>query len=154
MCLHLHRYRAVTSSYYRGAVGALLVYDITKPETFEHTERWLAELRSHADANIFVMLVGNKADLRNTRAISSDEAEAFAKKQKVAFIETSALESTNVETAFVQVLTEIYHIVSKRAIDAEGKADVSIGSGMKISVVTSEQLKKQTKKSSCCSTAL
>ena len=54
------RYRAITSAYYRGAVGALLVYDISKSLTFENVERWLKELRDHADANIVIMLVGNK----------------------------------------------------------------------------------------------
>lgn len=56
--------RAITSAYYRGAVGALLVYDISKHVTFENVERWLKELRDHAEANIVVMLVGNKSDLR------------------------------------------------------------------------------------------
>lgn len=58
------RYRAITSAYYRGAVGALLVYDISKKLTFENVERWLKELRDHAEPNIVVMLVGNKSDLR------------------------------------------------------------------------------------------
>lgn len=56
--------RAITSAYYRGAVGALLVYDISKHVTFENVERWLKELRDHAEANIVVMLIGNKSDLR------------------------------------------------------------------------------------------
>ena len=61
------RYRAITSAYYRGAVGALLVYDITKHVTYENVERWLKELRDHADSNIVIMLVGNKSDLKNHR---------------------------------------------------------------------------------------
>jgi Ras-related protein Rab-11A len=52
------RYRAITSAYYRGAVGALLVYDITKKQTFENIQRWLRELRDHADSNIVIMMVG------------------------------------------------------------------------------------------------
>ena len=59
------RYRAITSAYYRGAVGALLVYDITKKQTFDNVQRWLRELRDHADANIVVMMVGNKSDLNH-----------------------------------------------------------------------------------------
>ena len=59
------RYRAITSAYYRGAVGALLVYDISKRLTFENVERWLKELRTHADPSIVVMLVGNKCDLKH-----------------------------------------------------------------------------------------
>ncbi|KAD3641984.1 hypothetical protein E3N88_31208 [Mikania micrantha] len=62
------RYRAITSAYYRGAVGALLVYDVTRHVTFENVERWLKELRDHTDANTVMMLVGNKSDLRHLRA--------------------------------------------------------------------------------------
>ena len=72
------RYRAITSAYYRGAVGALLVYDIAKHLTYENVERWLKELRDHADQNIVIMLVGNKSDLRHLRAVPTDEAKTFA----------------------------------------------------------------------------
>lgn len=64
--------------YYRGAVGALLVYDIAKHLTYENVERWLKELRDHADNNIVIMLVGNKSDLRHLRAVPTDEAKAYA----------------------------------------------------------------------------
>ena len=119
------RYRAITSAYYRGAVGALLVYDIgsyhltssgvlvvtetiaAKHLTYENVERWLRELRDHADANIVIMLVGNKSDLRHLRAVPTDESKAFAEKNTLSFIETSALDSTNVETAFHNILTGI-----------------------------------------------
>ena len=72
------RYRAITSAYYRGAVGALLVYDIAKHGTYENVTRWLKELRDHADQNIVIMLVGNKSDLKHLRAVPTDEAKAFA----------------------------------------------------------------------------
>ena len=68
----------IFASYYRGAVGALLVYDIAKHLTYENVERWLKELRDHADSNIVIMLVGNKSDLRHLRAVPTDEAKAFA----------------------------------------------------------------------------
>jgi GTPase SAR1 family protein len=99
------RYRAITSAYYRGAVGALLVYDIAKHLTYENVERWLKELRDHADANIVIMLVGNKSDLKHLRAVPTDEAKAFSEKQGLSFIETSALDATNVELAFQNILT-------------------------------------------------
>lgn len=111
------RYRAITSAYYRGAVGALLVYDISKRVTFENLERWLQELRDHADEKIVIMLVGNKGDLRHLRAVGQDEALAFAEKHGLACIETSALESTNVETAFMRLLTEIYTLMSSKQAD-------------------------------------
>lgn len=140
------RYRAITSAYYRGAVGALLVYDITKAGvlmaspcalcvpshgcmlnscacwtavTFENVERWLKELRDHADSNIVIMLVGNKSDLRHLRSVTTEDAQAFCEGEVLSFIETSALESTNVEKAFQSILTDIYHIVSKKVLDNE-----------------------------------
>ncbi|XP_063276586.1 ras-related protein Rab-11A-like isoform X2 [Prinia subflava] len=105
------RYRAITSAYYRGAVGALLVYDIAKYLTYENAERWLKELQDHADANIVIMLVGNKSDLRHLRAVPTDEARSFAEKNGLSFLETSALDSTNVETAFHNILSGLYFCV-------------------------------------------
>jgi len=99
------RYRAITSAYYRGAVGALLVYDIAKHVTFENVDRWLKELRDHADHNIVIMLVGNKSDLRHLRAVPTDDAKGYAEQRNLSFIETSALDSTNVEQAFQTILT-------------------------------------------------
>jgi small GTP-binding protein len=103
------RYRAITSAYYRGAVGALLVYDIAKNVTFKNVERWLAELRENAAGNIVIMLVGNKSDLRHLREVPTETAKEFAEKNSLLFIETSALDSSNVELAFQNILTEIYH---------------------------------------------
>ncbi len=73
--------------------------------TYENVERWLKELRDHADQNIVIMLVGNKSDLRHLRAVPTDEAKAYAEKNSLSFIETSALDSTNVEAAFTNILT-------------------------------------------------
>lgn len=111
------RYRAITSAYYRGAVGALLVYDIAKHLTYENVERWLRELRDHADQNIVIMLVGNKSDLRHLRAVPTDEAKAFAERNGLSFIETSALDSTNVDSAFQNILTG-------KAVICDGSATV------------------------------
>ena len=97
-------------------MGALLVYDISNHKSFENCDRWLTELREHADSKIVVMLVGNKSDLRHLRAVPKDEAIAFAEKHDLAFIETSALDSSGVEIAFHSILTEIYHVVSKKAM--------------------------------------
>ena len=69
--------------YYRGAVGALVVYDIAKHMTYENVERWLKELKDHADTNIVIMLVGNKSDLRHLRAVPTDEAKQFAGKSRI-----------------------------------------------------------------------
>ncbi|KAK1422701.1 hypothetical protein QVD17_17987 [Tagetes erecta] len=75
------KYRAITSAYYRGTVGALIVYDITRKVTFENVERWLRELRDHTDQSIVVMLTGNKADLAHLRAVPTEEAMAFSERE-------------------------------------------------------------------------
>merc|ERR1711920_999889 len=139
------RYRAITSAYYRGAVGALLVYDITKTVTFENVERWLKELRDHADANIVIMLVGNKSDLRHLRTVEADTATAFCEKEGLSFIETS-----DVESAFQQILTEIYHIVSKKAIDSGQDSAIHPTPGQTIEVKASADSEALKKKSGCC----
>jgi len=142
------RYRAITSAYYRGAVGALLVYDISKHITYENVVRWLKELRDHADSNIVIMLVGNKSDLRHLRAVPTEEAKAFAAENGLSFIETSALDASNVELAFQNILTEIYRIVSSKALDQQGDPSRSVGAGdpIKIGQTTTEP----DKKNNCC----
>ncbi|CBI29902.3 hypothetical protein VitviT2T_012936 [Vitis vinifera] len=117
------RYRAVTSAYYRGAVGAMLVYDMTKRQSFDHMARWLEELRGHADKNIVIMLIGNKSDLGSLRAVPTEDAQEFAERENLFFMETSALEATNVETAFLTVLTDIYKIISKKTLTANTDTD-------------------------------
>ncbi|KAK2993146.1 hypothetical protein RJ640_015333 [Escallonia rubra] len=116
------RYRAITSAYYRGAVGALLVYDITKRQTFDNVQRWLRELRDHADSNIVIMMAGNKSDLNHLRAVQGQDGQSLAEKEGLSFLETSALEAYNIEKAFQTILTEIYHIISKKALAAQEAA--------------------------------
>ncbi|KAL0300650.1 UNVERIFIED_CONTAM: Ras-related protein RABA1d [Sesamum calycinum] len=130
------RYRAITSAYYRGAVGALLVYDVTRHSTFENVERWLRELRDHTDPNIVVMLIGNKSDLRHLVAVSTEDGKSFAERESLYFMETSALESINVDNAFSEVLTQIYRNVSKKSMETgeDGGASNVPTKGEKIDV--------------------
>ncbi|CAD5165600.1 unnamed protein product [Musa acuminata subsp. malaccensis] len=143
------RYRAITSAYYRGAVGALLVYDVTRHATFENAARWLKELRNHTDPNIVVMLIGNKSDLRHLVAVPTEDCKAFAEKESLYFMETSALEATNVDNAFQEVLTHIYRIVSKKAVEAADDAVPTVPSkGERINVKDDASTLK---KLGCCS---
>lgn len=146
------RYRAVTSAYYRGAVGAMLVYDMTKRQSFDHIARWLEELRGHADKNIVIMLIGNKCDLASLRAVPVEDAKEFAERENLFFMETSALDSTNVETAFLTILTEIYRIVSKKSLTANGDFDATTNAallkGTQILVPGPES--KQVQGGGCC----
>jgi len=113
------RYRAVTGACYRGALGAMLVNDVTRRHTFEHAARWVDELRAHADKSIVVMLIGNKADLAAGRAVAADEAAAFAEEQGLFFSEAPALTGDNVERAFLTLLEEVFAVVSRRALELD-----------------------------------
>ena len=110
------RFCAISNVYYRRAVGALLVYDITDSQTYENVANWLKDLKDHADGNIVVMLVGNKSDLKHLRAVPTEIAQQFADSNQMSFIETSALNSTNVEQAFTSVVKDIYHLVYDHCI--------------------------------------
>lgn len=142
------RYRAITSAYYRGAVGALLVYDIAKHLTYENAERWLKELQDHADSNIVIMLVGNKSDLRHLRAVPTDEAKAFAEKKCLSFLETSALDSSNVELAFQTILTAIYNIMSQRQMSGRNDSDFSPATN--VVPISVEPTQSSGSKGPCC----
>ncbi|KAI8384980.1 ras family-domain-containing protein [Radiomyces spectabilis] len=107
------RYRAITGAYYRGAVGALLVYDITRQSSFQNVDHWLKELREHCDNDISLMLVGNKSDLADNRAVSTEEAKEYATDLEMLFFETSALDATNVDVAFQTIFQRIYDKIPK-----------------------------------------
>merc|ERR1740130_569824 len=141
------RYRAITSAYYRGAVGALLVYDISKRLTFENVERWLKELRTHADPSIVVMLVGNKCDLKHLQAVLTDDSKSFAEQNNLAFIETSALDATNVDLAFETILIEIYRIVTRKTLEAGADGPRPAGDTQKIVL---QNPGAKAKKGGCC----
>ncbi|PIO75079.1 Ras family protein [Teladorsagia circumcincta] len=113
------RFKTVTTAYYRGAQGALIVYDITKPSSFDSCQQWLSDLREQSE-RVSVVLVGNKTDLRDTRKIPQDIAKKFADDNGLTFIETSALDSSNVEKAFTQVLTKIYRTGTANIRNGDG----------------------------------
>ncbi|XP_062081004.1 ras-related protein RABA5b-like [Humulus lupulus] len=142
------RFRAVTSAYYRGAVGALVVYDITRKTTFDSVKRWLDELSTHCDTTVARMLVGNKCDLENIRDVSVDEAKSFAEEEGLFFIETSALESTNVQSAFETVIKDIYNNISRKILNSDSyKAELSVN---RVSLVKDGTEKQNKFNLSCC----
>jgi Ras-related protein Rab-11A len=184
--------------YYRGAVGALLVYDISKHQTYVNVTRWLQELRDHADSNIVsvfphrvhlaaiagdvdigffrIMLVGNKSDLRHLRAVPTEEAKTFSKDNGLNFIETSALDASNVEGAFQSILTgssrrpnplflvrrhvehysnsfcrvpDIYRIVSSKALESSNDV-IRPGGGESININPTPDDAAGNKAGKCC----
>eukprot|EP00475_Leptophrys_vorax_P046306 TRINITY_DN989_c0_g1_i1.p1 TRINITY_DN989_c0_g1~~TRINITY_DN989_c0_g1_i1.p1 ORF type:complete len:212 (-),score=76.31 TRINITY_DN989_c0_g1_i1:114-749(-) len=101
------RYRTITSAYYRGAHGIIMVYDVTSKQSFEHIEDWLREVTQHASPNTLKALVGNKADLVSQKVIQEDEAKDFANKLSIPFWETSAKNAKNVETMFISLAQQL-----------------------------------------------
>ena len=109
-------FRSITRSYYRGATGALLVYDISRRDTFNHLTRWLDEARQHANPKMVIMLIGNKSDLEK-REVSFEEGEKFAQENGLIFLETSAKTAQNVEEAFLKTAQKIYDNIQTGAYD-------------------------------------
>ncbi|XP_024987937.1 ras-related protein RABA5a-like [Cynara cardunculus var. scolymus] len=148
------RFRAVTSAYYRGAVGALLVYDISRRQTFDSIGRWLNELHTHSDMNVVSILVGNKSDLKDGREVSTDEGKSLAESEGLFFMETSALDSSNVTAAFETVVKEIYNILSRKVMQSQElkKAEPSLsGGGKTLLLETDSNQESEPKKVGCCS---
>lgn len=113
------RFRAITSSYYRGALGALLVYDISRRVTFENMKRWLNELREFGSSCMAIVLVGNKSDLTHSRQVDEEEGKTLAQVEGLYFMETSAMENINVEEAFLQLIRKIYETTIQKSLEAK-----------------------------------
>eukprot|EP00414_Alexandrium_minutum_P003812 CAMPEP_0113820718 /NCGR_PEP_ID=MMETSP0328-20130328/1380_1 /TAXON_ID=39455 /ORGANISM="Alexandrium minutum" /LENGTH=236 /DNA_ID=CAMNT_0000788653 /DNA_START=117 /DNA_END=825 /DNA_ORIENTATION=+ /assembly_acc=CAM_ASM_000350 len=111
------RYRSVTRSYYRGAAGALIVYDITNRDSYNHLINWLADARTLARADISIITVGNKCDLKDKRAVTFLEASRCAQENDILFLETSALTGEGVEEVFIKVARMILNKIEDGLID-------------------------------------
>ncbi len=94
------RYKSITNAYYKGAKGALVVFDITRRDTFNNVDRWIGELKSNAENDVSIILIGNKTDLEDQRQVSLEEAKSKAEHHSLAYVETSALQNMNIEKAF------------------------------------------------------
>jgi len=97
------RYHSLAPMYYRGAQAAIVVYDITSPDTFKRAQAWVKELRQQANQNIVIALAGNKADLAQQRTVDNEEAESYAKENNLLYMETSAKTALNVNDLFLQI---------------------------------------------------
>ncbi|CAM0958697.1 unnamed protein product [Alopecurus aequalis] len=136
------RFRTITSSYYRGAHGIIIVYDVTDMESFNNVKQWLSEIDRYASDSVCKLLVGNKCDLVDSKVVDTEEAKAFAESLGMTFLETSAKESINVETAFLTMSSEIKNrMASQPAASGERKTTVQM-KGQPI---------QQQQQSSCCS---
>nr|AAB28535.1 ras-related GTP binding protein possessing GTPase activity [Oryza sativa] len=114
------RFRTITSSYYRGAHGIIVVYDVTDQESFNNVKQWLNEIDRYASENVNKLLVGNKCDLAENRVVSYEAGKALADEIGIPFLETSAKDATNVEKAFMTMAGEI-----KNRMASQGRTNAS-----------------------------
>lgn len=117
------RFRAISRSIYHGAKGAMIVYDITNQASFDSVPAWLQELRVHVHATTVIFLIGNKCDLEHLRVVKKETADRFARENGLSFLETSALERTNVDKAFEWLVKSVYDVVVSGPVET-GKAPV------------------------------
>ena len=122
------RYKAITTAYYKGAKGAFVVYDISKKDSFTNVDKWIGELKTHGDAEVCVLLVGNKCDLEEQRQVTTEEAAKKSEVYDIGFCETSAMQAVNIEKVFSIMIEEIAKKVIKKE---EGKQSEEIGNNAK-----------------------
>ncbi|KAJ4746505.1 Ras-related protein Rab-1A [Rhynchospora pubera] len=135
------RFRTITSSYYHGAHGIIIVYDVTDQESFNNVKQWLNEIDRYASDSVNKLLVGNKCDLTANKIVSTETAKAFADEMGIPFMETSAKNSTNVEQAFMAMAAAIKNrMASQPAMNSARPQTLPI-KGQPVN-----------QKSSCCST--
>jgi len=135
------RFRTITSSYYRGAHGIIVVYDVTDNDTFTNVKQWLQEIDRYASEGVNKLLVGNKSDLTSKKVVEYSVAKEFAEQLGITFLETSAKNATNVEQAFL--------LMAKQIKDRMGSSSTPSGAG-KSSTVTPGQNVQSQQSSGCC----
>uniref|UniRef100_A0AAQ4QH56 RAB1A, member RAS oncogene family b n=1 Tax=Gasterosteus aculeatus aculeatus TaxID=481459 RepID=A0AAQ4QH56_GASAC len=127
------RFRTITSSYYRGAHGIIVVYDVTDQESFNNVKQWLQEIDRYASENVNKLLVGNKCDLTTKKVVDYTTAKEFADSLGIPFLETSAKNATNVEQAFMTMAAEIKKRMGPGATAAGGeKPNVKLTPGTSV----------------------
>ncbi|KAI3968061.1 hypothetical protein MKW92_041903 [Papaver armeniacum] len=136
------RFRTITSSYYRGAHGIIIVYDVTEKESFDNVKQWLSEIDRYANDTVCKLLVGNKCDLVEEKVVETETAKAFAEKLGISFLETSAKDSINVEQIFLTMAAEI-----KKRI---GNQQPTSTSNKKVAKTVQMQGKPIQPRSNCC----
>ena len=140
------RYKSITAAYYKGAKGAMIVYDVTNQNTFDNVNKWCQEIKDKASKNINLMMIGNKTDVKDKIVVNSEMSQERAMALGIPVMETSALDSTNVQEAFFQLLREMYKSIKANAVE---KKDTKDGVGND-GVTLNTQTRIPDKKKSCC----
>ena len=138
------RFKSITDSYYRGAKGAFVVYDITRKNTFESVDSWISALRSAADKNLNIIIIGNKSDLEDQRQVETEQGEEKAQNNEAAFLETSAYSGDNIDKAFDNMITDVYNKCKSEML---ANVEIDIGKSKDINLNQNKEDKKGKK---CC----
>lgn len=150
------RFQAMAHSFYRGAAGILLVYDITNLESFEHVEKWMNSIDTHGSDDVIVTLIGNKSDIIAHRNVSISKGQELAKQYKIEFFETSAKTTENIDDAFSNVSVKVFkkqiHKLEQMNSQRKGKLGSSSGSlpGSVNLQNTLSNIQETITKQSCC----
>jgi len=139
------RYKSITSTYYKGAKGAIIVYDITRKVTFENIDKWIGDLKINGDEKIIIFLVGNKSDLNDMREVKKDDGKNKSEKYNLSFLETSALNGNNISNVFDELIKKVY-INFYSNLQKEKKLEIA--NGIDLSKVDDNNNKKG---KGCCS---
>jgi len=140
-------FQAITRTYYKGAIGALLVYDITRRDTFTHVTKWLDDVRTNSSKNVTVILIGNKKDLEDKRQVSYEEGEAFAKENGLMFLETSAKTAYNVVESFNLSAQCILNNIDRTGVDPTINSNINLNKGME---GANQGVNGPNKQNACC----
>ena len=139
------RYRSITSAYYKGAKGAFIVYDITRKSTFVNIDKWISDLKLNGDQNICIIILGNKSDLDDKREVSTEDGIKKSEMFKTAFLETSALNGSNIDKAFDELIEQIIKN-NKNYFEENNKKEIDKG-------VNLNDNNKNNDKKKCCSSS-
>jgi len=127
------RFRTITSSYYRGAHGIIVVYDVTDKESFNNVKHWMQEIDKYAADGVNKLLIGNKCDLSSKKVVSYDEAKELADSLSVGFLETSAKNAHNVEQAFQKMAGDIKErVAAQPAAGAGSRPGTQLGASTQV----------------------
>eukprot|EP00758_Cryptobia_borreli_P006640 Tbor_TRINITY_DN5187_c3_g1::TRINITY_DN5187_c3_g1_i1::g.25586::m.25586/K07904/RAB11A; Ras-related protein Rab-11A len=143
------RFRAISRSIYHGAKGAMIVYDITNQASFDAIPVWLQELRVHVHATCSLFLIGNKCDLEHLRVVKRDTADRFARENGLSFLETSALDKTNVDKAFSWLVKQIYEVVATGPVDSGKHNKPKIGGTKPVNLKDTDKKGSRGKNGKC-----
>ena len=139
------KYKSITGAYYKGSKGAFVVYDITRKETFDATDRWINDLKISSDPKINIILIGNKSDLEDKRDVLKEQGEEKAKSFGCAFLETSAFNGDNIDKGFEMMISDIFKKFKEESLEEDDLGIIEKGEDINLN-----KAKANNEKKGCC----